>query len=67
MREPLEMVTSSLMQNMMQIRKKNIYFLTKLLLKKFGKSSFEALGAESPTVGPLSMLSGGGGGAMVGW
>ena len=28
MREPLEMVTASLMQNMVQIRKKNIYFVT---------------------------------------
>ena len=48
MREPWEMVTASRMQNMVQIRKKNSYFVTKLLFLKIGKSYFGALGVESP-------------------
>ena len=35
MREPLEMVTASLMQNMVQIHKKNIYFATKIIFGLF--------------------------------
>ena len=47
MREPLEVVTASLMQDMVQIRKTNIYFATKLFGGIFGKGSFGALGVES--------------------
>ena len=48
MREPLEMITASRMQNIVQIRKKSTYFVTKLFFGSFGKSSFGALGVESP-------------------
>ena len=34
MREPLEMITVSRMQNMVEIRKKNTCFVTKSLFKK---------------------------------
>ena len=37
MREPLEMVAASLVQNMVQICKNNSYFMTKLLLDLFEK------------------------------
>ena len=37
MREPLEMVTAPPMQNMVQIHKKNNYFVTKLLFGNVGK------------------------------
>ena len=37
MREPLEMVTVLVMQNMVQIRKTNSYFVTKLLKKRMEK------------------------------
>ena len=47
-REPLEMVTASLMQNMVQIRKKNSYFVTILFFLILRKSYFGALRAESP-------------------
>ena len=47
MRAQLEMVTASLMQNMVQIRKNNTYFVTKLLFKKCWKKLFGALGVES--------------------
>ena len=53
MREPLEMVTASLMQNIVQIRKKNTYFATKPFLLKFGESSFGAPGVESPHGGAM--------------
>ena len=47
---------ASLMQNMEQIRKKNTYFVTKLLFKTFGKCFFVWGGGLSalraPTVGP---------------
>ena len=56
MREPLEMVTASLMQNMVQIRKKNIHFVTKLCFRNFGKSYFGALGVESPHGGAISVF-----------
>ena len=51
------MVTASLMQKV-QIRKKNIYFLTKLFLGNFEKSSFGALGIESPHGGAMLVCSG---------
>ena len=54
MREPLEMVTTSLMQNMVQIRKKNTYFVTKLLFI-FGEKVLLGLSAlRAPTVGHVS-------------
>ena len=53
MREPLEMVTASLMQNMVHICKKNMYFVAKLLFRMFGKSYFGALGVESPHGGAI--------------
>ena len=53
MREPLEMVTASLMEYIVQIRKKNIYFVTKLFFQSFGKSSFGAFGVESPHGGAI--------------
>jgi hypothetical protein len=37
MREPLEMVTASRMQNMVEIHKKNICFVTKLFFEIFEK------------------------------
>ena len=46
--EPLEIFTALLMQTMVQIRKKNTYFVTRLLFWNVGKSSFGALGVESP-------------------
>jgi hypothetical protein len=48
MREPSEMITVSRMQNMVDIRKKNTCFVTILLFQFLGKSSFGALGDESP-------------------
>ena len=47
MRKTSEMITVSRMQNMVEIHKKNTYFVTKSLFKKL-KSSFGALGVESP-------------------
>ena len=54
MRETLEMITVSRMQNMVEIRKKNTYFVTILLFWNFGKSSFGALGVEIPHGGAIS-------------
>ena len=48
MREPLEKVTASLMQNLMQIRKKNTYIVINSLFQFFG-----ALGVESPHGGAM--------------
>ena len=48
MREPLEMVTASRMQNMVEIRKKNTCFVAILLFRNVWKSSFGALCVESP-------------------
>ena len=53
MREQLEIVTASRMQNMVEIRKNNIYFVTILLFLNFGKSSFGSLGVESPHGGAI--------------
>ena len=47
------MVTGSLMQNMVQICKKNTYFVTKLLFNYFRKSYVGALGIESPHSGAI--------------
>ena len=54
MREPVEMVTASLMQNVVQIRQKNTCFTTKLLFTFFGTSSFGALDVESPHGGDIT-------------
>ena len=51
------MVTASLMQNMVQIRKKNTYFVIKLLWGELGKSSFGALGVESPPGGAILFVA----------
>ena len=53
MREPLVMVTASLMQNMMQIYKKDAYFVTKLFWGNFGINSLGALGVKSPHGGAI--------------
>ena len=53
MRETLEMHTAARMQNMAQIRNKNIYSVTKLLFVLFSKSSLGALGVESPHGGVI--------------
>ena len=51
MREPSEMVTASRIQNIVEIRKKNTWFI--LLFQNVWKSFFGALGVEiAPTVGP---------------
>ena len=52
MREPLEMFTASLMQNMVQIRKKNMYFATKLLFGILEKVLLGLSASRAPTVGP---------------
>ena len=54
MREPLEIVTASRMQNMVEIRKKNTCFVTKLFWGILGKSSFGALGVQSPNGGAIN-------------
>ena len=53
MREPLEMVTASLMQNMVQIRTKNKYFVTKSYFLIFGKVLLGLSTLRAPTVGPF--------------
>ena len=54
MREPLEMVTDSRMQNMVEIRKKNNGFVT-ILLFRFKKKYFGALGVQSPHGGAINL------------
>ena len=53
MRERLEMFTATLMQNMVQIRKRNTYFVTELFFRIFEKSSFVALEVEKPHGGAM--------------
>ena len=53
MRKTLEMITVLRMQNMVDIRKKNTYFVTKSLFVKKKRSSFGALGVESPHGGAI--------------
>ena len=48
MREPLAIVTASIMQNIVQILNKDTYFVTKVFSGNFEKSSFGALGVERP-------------------
>ena len=55
MRETLEMVTASRMQNMVDICKKNTCFATILLFRFFRKSYFWALGVESPHGGAIML------------
>ena len=52
MRKPSEMYIASRMQNMVQVCKKNAYFVTNLVLH-FKKCSFGALGVESPNGGAI--------------
>ena len=52
MRKTLEMVTASSMQIMVQISKKNIYFVTKLLFVVFSVEG--AIGFQSPHGGAIS-------------
>ena len=53
MRESLEMVTASLMQGMVQIRKENTYFVTKLLFEMLEKVLWGDIGVESPHGGAM--------------
>ena len=53
MRKPLEIITVLRMQNIMEIHKKNICFVTKSLFGKKIKSSFGALGLKSPHGGAI--------------
>ena len=53
MRKTLEMYTASRMRNMVQLRKKNACFVTSLPFLKLLKSSFWALGVESPHGGAI--------------
>ena len=52
MREPLEMVTASRLQNMVEFRKKNTCFVTMLLFRNFEKVLLGLWALRSPTVGP---------------
>ena len=55
MREALEMVTASLMQNMMQIGKKNTYFVTiSFFVETLDKVPLGLLALRAPTVGPYT-------------
>ena len=55
MREQQEMYTVSRMRDMVQIRQKNNYFMTNLLLYFFGENRFGGLSAlkKAPAVGPF--------------
>ena len=53
MRETLEMVIVSRVQNMVPIRKKNAHFVTNLSFLFLWKSFFGALGVESPHGGAM--------------
>ena len=52
MREPSEMHTASRMQNLVQIRAQNAYFVTKVFVR-FVFVTFRALGVESPRGGAI--------------
>ena len=52
MREPLGMVKASLMQNMVETRKKNTCFVNKLLFKILEKVLLGLSALRAPTVGP---------------
>ena len=56
MREPLEMITASRMQNMVQIREKNLISSPKSVFV-FYFVTFTALGVESPRGGAIYMSS----------
>ena len=53
MREPLEIATASLMQNLVQIRKKSYYSVTKISFSEILEKTFGALGVESPHGGAI--------------
>ena len=50
--EPLEMHVASRMQNMVQVRKTNVYFVTNLLFDIFGKVFLGLSAVRALTVGP---------------
>ena len=52
MREPLEMVTASRMQNMVQIRKENIYSVTISFFEILEEVLLGLSALRAPTVGP---------------
>ena len=57
MRGPLEMVTASFMQNMVQIREIYFYFMTNFVLLEFLEKVFLGLSAlRAPTVGPFYIV-----------
>ena len=56
MREPLEMVAASLTQNRMRNRKKNAYFMTKLIFEIVEKVLWGLSALRAPTVGPYTYL-----------
>ena len=53
MREPLEMATVPLMQNMVQILKKSTYFVTRNSCLDLGKIFLVLSTLKAPTVGPF--------------
>ena len=53
MREQLEIVIASRMQNIVHIRKKNIYSVTKLLFRIWEKVLLGLSELRAPTVGPF--------------
>ena len=55
MQEPLEIVTASRMQNIVQFRKKNAYLATYICSFSFIAFTFRALGVESPRGGAIMM------------
>ena len=56
MRETLEIVTALLMQNMVQIREKNTYFVTELFFELFEKVIFGLSALRAPTGGAIRLL-----------
>ena len=51
MREPLEMITVSRMQNMVEIRKKNTCFVTNYFFEIFEKVLLGLSAFRAPTIG----------------
>ena len=56
MREPLEMVIASLVQNMVQIRNENTYFVTNFFFELLEKVLFGLSALGAPTVGPSGLV-----------
>ena len=57
MREPFEMVTALLMQNMVQLRKENTYFVTNLFLEILEAVLLGLSALRAPTVHSGAMKS----------